>query len=167
MSPARATNELIDQKKALRPDERSDALEYVSTGVSTFECITPLPRRQSILDYGVWTGNLLFESAVYRITSTNSLTLKNEFPLNRIVVLQIDVLRQGRIIHFELRSLRHIGGRAWDSRKYGIPERRHFARGTTERFHLTVGDAPDPQSSFAFPDLERDGRALNRDHLPN
>src|SRR2546427_6219598 len=93
------------------------------------------------------------------------LTLENECSLNRVVVFEVNVLTQRRIVHLELRRLGHVCGCAGNGRKYGIVERCHLAVRTAERLHLTVSDSPYAKGSLTFLDLERNGRPLHSDNL--
>ena len=95
------------------------------------------------------------------------LALEDKFSLNRVMVSKINILPQGRILHFEFRRLGNICRCAGNSRKYGIAERCHLTVRTAKRLHLTVGDAPDPQGPLTFFNLEGNGRALHGNHFAN
>ena len=73
------------------------------------------------------------------------------------MVFEIDVLPQRRVVHSVLGRPGDVRGRARYGREYRIAERRHFAVGTAERLHFTIGDVADAQCSFAFRNLECDG----------
>jgi hypothetical protein len=95
-------SELMDQRKAVRPDELERRLKNPRTEVSDFESTAP-----SLSGYGrrtVWPGGLM----ELLMQQSNCSALENEISLNRVMVLKIDVLRQGRIIHFEFGCFGHV-----------------------------------------------------------
>ena len=94
----------MDQRKALRSGELERRLKNPRTEVFDFESTAP-----SLSGYGhrtVGPGGLM-ELLMQQLTCS---ALENKISLNRVMVFKIDVLRQGRIIHFEFRRLGHVCG---------------------------------------------------------
>src|SRR6185503_8888472 len=99
------------------------------------------------------------------LSARRSLALENKLSLNRVMIFEVDVLPQGRVLHPELGRPGDVGWRARNRRKYGIAERCHLAVGTAKRLHLAVRDAADAQGSPAFGNFEGDRRMLYGNHL--